>query len=65
MHVLAAAHITGGNEPFWGIPGPVLVYQRPMDAMVDVTNDLGVAVLQVRCMHLLSTTLKYVGCLTG
>ncbi|XP_021928799.1 uncharacterized protein LOC110834206 isoform X2 [Zootermopsis nevadensis] len=45
--ILAAALVvSGGSPPLWGVPGPVLVYQRPMDAMVDVTNDFGVAVLQ-------------------
>ena len=59
MHLLAAAQITGGNSPFWGIPGQVLVYQRPIDAMVDVTNDLGVAVLQVRYVHFVTPYIVY------
>jgi hypothetical protein len=45
--LLAATFVGGGSSPLWGVPDPVLVYQRPIDAMVDVTNDLGVAVLQV------------------
>jgi hypothetical protein len=45
--LLAATQVGGGTSPLWDVPGPVLVYQRPIDAMVDVTNDLGVAVLQV------------------
>jgi hypothetical protein len=45
--LLGATHVGGGRSPFWGVPDPVLVHQRPIDAMVDVTNDLGVAVLQV------------------
>jgi hypothetical protein len=35
----------------------VLVYQRPIDAMVDVTNDLGVAVLQVRYVHFVTSSI--------
>ncbi|PSN46787.1 hypothetical protein C0J52_19141 [Blattella germanica] len=47
--LMAVANIMCGSpspSPFWGIPGPVLVYQRPLEAMVDVTNDLGISVLQ-------------------
>jgi hypothetical protein len=53
--LLAATHTGGGSSPLWGVPGPVLVYQRPMDAMVDATNDLGVAVLQVCCLQFIAT----------
>ncbi|KAJ9594286.1 hypothetical protein L9F63_014291, partial [Diploptera punctata] len=47
--LVTVPHVRAGGlapSPFWGVPGPVLVYQRPIEAMVDVTNDLGVAVLQ-------------------
>jgi hypothetical protein len=53
--LLAATHVDGASSSFWGVPGPVLVYQRPIDAMVDVTNDLGVAVLQVCCLHFIAS----------
>jgi len=33
--------------PPWAVAPPSAVFRRPMDAMVDLTNDLGVAILQV------------------
>jgi hypothetical protein len=53
--LLAAAQVGGRSSLFWDVPGPVLAYQRPIDAMVDVTNDLGVSVLQVCYLQVIAT----------